>query len=263
MGVSSKRDLPQPAFAPSPPLSASPGTAAGSSDCELDALANSREAAAQHRRRPPRIDSSPSSISTTRAPSRRHASPTDRKQRLEQGEGAADGDLRRAFDLIRASWHGRLPACLESPEWHVLHLSPSQYLALCARLEDSNPALRRYFDETLRHDYNPARGVLVLRLMAGTALHEFLQENIFQFIVTQINQISVRVPGLVEITSSIKNLGHTKVILDANIEQTVWAYKCPDRQLRYIGTDLPQFAMEVGYSQKAKNDISQLFQPGK
>lgn len=253
MGVSSRKDLPEPAFAPSPPLSASPGTAAGSSDCELDAHTNPRQAAAAHQRRPQGIESSPSSTSTSRAASRPRSSPANRKQQSGREEGVADGDLAKAFDLIRASWHGRLPAELDSPEWHVLRLSPSQYLALCARLEDSSPALRRYFDETLRHDYNPARGILVLRLMAGTALHEFLQENTFQFIVTQISQVPARVPGLADVASNIKNLGHTKVILDANIEQTVWAYKCPDRQLRYIGTDLPQFAMEVGYSQKAES----------
>ncbi|KKY29452.1 hypothetical protein UCDDA912_g10623 [Diaporthe ampelina] len=253
MGVSSRKDLPEPAFAPSPPLSASPGTAVGSSDCELDAHTNSRQAAAALRRRPQRINSSPSSLSTSRAASRRRSSPANYKQQSGQEEEVGDGDLGKAFNLIRASWHGRLPADLDSPEWHVLHLSPSQYLALCAKLEDSNPALRRYFDETLRHDYNPARGILVLRLMAGTALHEFLQENTFQFIVTQISQAPARVPELADIALCIKNLGHTKVILDANIEQTVWAYKCPDRQLRYIGTHLPQFAMEVGYSQKAES----------
>lgn len=125
-------------FAPSPPLTTSPGA----SDCDVEGDKPSR------RRRPqaPEGEPSPSSSFTS-------ADPSVARPR---------SDLDTAFELVRAAWQGTLPDDLPCPEWHVLTISPSQFLDLRERLEKEG--LLKYF-ESLRHDYNPDRSELVLRLM--------------------------------------------------------------------------------------------------
>lgn len=60
-----------------------------------------------------------------------------------------NSDLDTAFSLIVASQEQSVPHDLESPGWHVLHLSPPQYLELCIRLEAHDPELLSFFENSL------------------------------------------------------------------------------------------------------------------
>lgn len=181
-------------------------------------------------------------------------------------EQDAHSDLDTVVALVKASWQGRLP--YDTPEWKVFHISKPQYEDLCTLLEEQGPGLLDYFTENLRHDYNPERAILVLRLMA-TAFHECLQEEILFHIRQWLQTLGTEeTPVLRLLASDIKSLGHNKVQLDT-AEGEGW--KSPDCQLFFLPTEAddnrpyhaegysPPFVIEVGYSQsgRALEDLAQ------
>lgn len=262
---------------PSPPLSAS----AGASDSELDKHKQKHDA-------PQRLQAHPRPNSRTRSPpsstpgSFLSASSPDgtqerRPTQLNEGaptsrcvqDGNSDDDLDDAFSLIKASWQNLELVDVRCPEWTVLHISTSQYLDLCRRLEEHDPELLDYFENVLRSDYDPDRGILVLRLMAS-AVHEDFQEHIKQFILTRLKEIaSDSDPNISHIASNIRSQGHTKMKLASKSRppERARARKSPDCQFLYFVPSTrsirtrgryrsirysPQLIIEVGYSQKAK-----------
>lgn len=285
--VSLKKEAIAPSFVSSPPLSATPS--GGASDYDLDDTTQPRlekpHGPKPLRKRRPRTDSSPvsasSSIPTGTLPGARStisSSTTDvdredparllpdlvlhrNADQQEEVPTHASDDLEKAFSLIEASQKGVLPDNLESPEWVVLQISQSRYLYLRRRLE--NHGLLEYFDHGgLRYDWNPDRGVLVLRLMASH-LHECIKLSISDEIKTWLRGLAAGDSQVAELASDITPCGHAWVQLQGN-EGT--GKKSPDGQFLFIQstaaeehtapsqqTTVPQFITEVGYSQKAKD----------
>lgn len=272
-------------FAPSPPLSAS----AGASDSELDKHGVPRS---QHDKQkhdaPRRLQAHPRADSRTRSPPSSTpgsflsvCSPNKQERpptQLDEGaptnrcvrDGRFDDDLDDAFSLIKASWQDLELLDVRCPEWVVLHISTTQHLDLCRRLEEHDSRLLDYFENVLRSDYDPDRGILVLRLMAS-AVHEYFQENIKQFILTRLKEIGTESdPNISHIASNIKSAGHTKIKLTSESpSEKAPARKSPDCQFLYFVPSIrstrtrtrgrycstrysPQLIIEVGYSQKAK-----------
>lgn len=249
---SSRHTTPTPAFVPSPPLSASPGLDAP--DCPHDDIDTLQEQGDDRRRRftpkyQPRTDSSPCSLVSS-AVSRTPFVPSvisSFTSDCKQDDTDIDA-VRSAIRLISASKEGALPR-IESPDWHELTVSPAQFLDLRRQLEKED--LLDYFENWLRWDYSPGRGVLVLRLMA-TALHESLQDSLFFHIRKQLDDhLAGAEPALADAISKIRSCGHAKVRL--GYTQGALAKKSPDSQLRFTGRATPQFVVEVGYSQKAES----------
>lgn len=252
------------AFAPSPPLSADAST----SDCEIDAH-TVESPGVGHRSRPQRqtrrhavFNSSPasfrSSASAGGAPSSAPSTSSSFTSEFNQEETLAKqtrgrpactgGDLDRAYLLIEAFAQGLLPDDLPSPEWHVLHLTPPEYLELLRRVKGSRLGEGYKF----RHDYNPETSVLVLR-MGGNSTHEYLQQKIFDEIKYQLrNHTRAADPVLSDLLGDIEDRGQMGVVLEAQSEEDIFGIKCPDAQLWawHEGVSSPQFLMEVGYSQK-------------
>lgn len=267
--LSSEKPL-APVLAPSPPLSdnASPRVGAVVSDCELDTTDAREEEALGHNRRPRRnrlsrrlrhqskTDSPPSS--PTSSFSSNIGQPEGSAGRPQRSDGG--DNLQRAFSLIKASWQG-LPDDSASREWHVLHIEPSQFLELRNRLQDEDPRLLSYFNETLRFDYTPERATLILRLMA-TTVHEYLKEYIIDQIKNQLSDYSDPTFRVSQYLSNIKWHGHAKLTLDSGAvaddapgadSTPILEEKSPDGQSWYGSEKYPQFVMEIGYSQKAAN----------
>lgn len=132
--MGSREHLPAALFAPSPPLTTSPGA----SDCDGEGSKAPRRG-----RQPqaPERDLSPSSSSFT-------------------------PDVDRALEIIKSAWQGNLTDS-SCPEWCTLTVSPSQFLDLRARLEEEK--LLEYFED-LRYDYNLDRSELIFRLTAYVPL---------------------------------------------------------------------------------------------
>ncbi|KAH8744082.1 hypothetical protein F5883DRAFT_591015 [Diaporthe sp. PMI_573] len=223
--MGSQEHLPAAVFAPSPPLTTSPGT----SDCDAE---GSKPSGRRRKPQAPEGEPSPSSSFTSADP------PVTRPC----------SDLDTAFELVRAAWQGNLPDDLPCPEWHVLTISPAQFLDLCERLEKEG--LLKYFED-LRYDYNPDRSELVLRLME-TALHACMTERIRDAIKSQLQKLPPQPDGaqsdsaqsdtdaplsdydpdalLSRLASKINTYGHMKIRLQA---ETGPARRSPDGQLCY------------------------------
>lgn len=190
--------------------------------------------------------SSPSS-SAARVESRSSGS-TPHSQQGVPTPGGSDGsrDLERALLLARASWRGELPD--EDLEWEALHVTPVQFVHLRERLSGEDPGLGTYFDEALRFDYDPDRELLVLRLMEGPA-HEVTKDAVIRHIWSRLDIIKSADPGLSGLISNIIPHGNARVAFSSQSAPEAPAGKCPDGQTRYRGTSLPQFVLEVAYSQ--------------
>lgn len=287
-----EKKISAPHFAPSPPLSSS---AASDCDPDGDSIPTTQVSGAERQRLGQQteahlqpcaaVDSSPRSISSHNSTHARARSVPSATSSFTSGENCADqadggrspaeskiegqatesprrhaergfsDDPERAFSLVRASWQGVLPTDIPSPEWHVLQISPLQYTQLCRRLKDHDPLLLDYFETKLRFDYEPDRGVLVLRLM-HTLLHESFQDCILRHLWMLLDRLKTdQDPAVSRLISKIQPTGHATVHLYSGEE--VASGKSPDGQLRFIGTTSPQFVLEVGYSQKATS-LSQL-----
>lgn len=238
------KDRPAPAFAPSPPLSAS------TSDCEPNTvdtdlrhdIASKQAGAGKDKPHAPSPEQTAGSSFTSNS---------------TQDDGR-HGDVDEAFSLIKASWEGSLPD-LESLEWHVLQISPQQYEVLRSRFESYDPALLSYFEDELRCDYDPESGVLVLRLMAS-AIHDTLQSIFWRHVLGELQKIAASSQDAVvsQLVSCITPSGGTKVRFPS--KGTV-DKKSPDGQVRFLAAGLPfgnmqrfqsrhpQFVVEIGYSQ--------------
>lgn len=158
---------------------------------------------------------------------------------------------------------------LPSPDWYTLRISPSQYEELYRRLGDEDSDLLDYFENRLRFDYDPDRGVLVLRLMAS-AIHEYLQDRIMDEIKAQLRAHAAgeNDSDFASLLSDILSVGQAKVRLTTTrrYKKPVQARKRPDGQFRFRGTpaprphlsyhfegsSTPRFLIEVGNSQKAE-----------
>lgn len=290
-----KKDRVPSTFAPSPPLSATPGTP----DCELDqpGVHTKEERPLEQERQDPRLDSSPlstassssllpprsipSALSSFTASNSKHEEPDTGRARSRRGRSRhrRGGDIDTAFSLIKASFQGQLPEELgwADRQWCPLRLSPAQYVELCTRLDESGPGLLAYFENTLRSDYDPGRGRLVLRLMESV-LHEWFSNSIFGAIRDRVHALATERQdtvfstlvgdiGLAAGRTSLDLSGKVTVTDDAGTTSTtVHNRRCPDGQLRFKSTPperpnppyrfpgrhLPQMVIETGYSQKAK-----------
>lgn len=255
-----------PAAVPSPPLSASPN--GGASDTELDTNKHrGRGVRRQSRRRDSSPCSSTSRLSHTHAHARAHTvSATssfaedisqDKRQwetgprRIDQ-TGSDRSSVDKAFSLVERSSQGQPLTAVTSPDWHVLKLPLPLYRILRERLE--NARLLDYFDRSIRHDYDPQRGRLVLR-MVESPLHGTLQDEVSFEIRHQLRLLADKRPGdiVADLASGLRSRSHAQLLLPNNSIEEVLAEKSPDHQLFYRAEKYPSFVMEVAVSQKSKN----------
>lgn len=303
MGSSIKKSISAPAFAPSPPPSAGP------SDCEhdadsshdgleapvVDADADAAGGEVPRARRCTRAQvgsSSPSSTASRRvqprsAPpaaalssftsddddARSFSKPLSQDPHPHRAGEPAAREVDQAFSLVEASWREELPGS-PAREWEVFLVSPSEYDKLCDRLQEEDPRLLDHFDSQVRYDYDPDRGILVLRLMAS-AVHDVFQDLVCGEIKTQLRAIAAQAddPVVAEVASHIITVGHARFKLGPRRKtktpkSRAIGQKSPDGQFLFTATSaapqdnprrpwqskpqrLPQFVLEVGYSQRA------------
>lgn len=271
-------------FAPSPPLSSYADTSDYGDAILQNKTVSSGQEGEQERQRPETASlANQSGTTSPPASNTRSAASTD-SSFASNTDCAGEGDLDTAFSLIVASRQQSVPHDLQSPEWHVLQLSPPQYLELCARLKAHDPDTLSYFENTVRSDYDPGRGVLVLRLME-TTIHAYLQTNLTAFLQDELRAIAARTKDdtLSSLISDVRPHGSAKVLFSRGIKHNdrpgtsepsrredkqckLEDRKYPDNQFifrgtmgpepgrpyHFTGSRFPQFVLEIGYSQKAK-----------
>lgn len=185
-------------------------------------------------------------------------------------------EIQRAVDLISRHYHRQLRQDrVEDLECCRVHLDPEAYARLKETLGQDNDLLT-HFENDLRHDYNPERHCLKLRLMV-TPLHETLKTKFLDEIKSQLSAIASRLdverdsirsqlssfpspdpqslsPDLatraaaledtVQIIRELEDLSHTTIKLAGG------ASACPDGQFRHKSR-VPHFVFEIGYSEEA------------
>lgn len=157
-----------------------------------------------------------------------------------------------AFSLVERSSQGRPLIGVVSPDWHVLKLPLPLYRVLRERLESAR--LLDYFDHNIRHDYDPQRGRLVLR-MVESPLHGSLQDEIVFKIRHQQQLLADKRPDdiISDLAKGLRSRGHAQLELPHNSVEEVRAEKSPDHQLFYRAEQRPSFVIEVAYSQKSED----------
>lgn len=272
-----------PTFSPPSPLSSPPAEASDSEPDPKTSPAHDKhqepvatEAGPQgqhlHKLREARPHSPPDSF-TSQTSTRAHGSTQTTKQRAGSPRGRSrtrcGSDVEVALRLITASWQGLFSE--EDEDRHTLQISPSDYLRLCRQLGAHDPRLLHYFENELRTDYDPDRGILVLRFMAS-AVHEYIRDQLLVEIMLQLREHAKRLSEddvLSSLLSDIKPLGNARVkfgTVDVAVEEgtkQVEDRKYPDCQLRFRGTHRPrhqlyhfkgsrfsQFVVEIGFSQE-------------
>lgn len=166
-----------------------------------------------------------------------------------------DDYITAALEIIKAAQKGRLPSSLRSPDWIVLELSIAQYSELIERLEDID--LLEFFQDKLRHDWDPDCGILVLRLMASP-VHETLREDLYDDIKGRLRDLasSAADPDMSRHIAMIRSGGHASLQLESDSlenpshKKAMEAEKSPDCRMNYGDTVRPQFVIEIAYSQK-------------
>lgn len=190
---------------------------------------------------------------------------------LEEGdaeEGDAEEDqsqVYRVLEIIRACAHGR-PLPLhddEASEWLQFRLKSSQYRRLLRLLELDG--VLGYFEDQVRHDYDPRSGLLIFRLMTS-AIHDVFMRKLSTKITNWILELQSdrKLHTLVtRAVSNLEDLSTTTVDLDVEVhtdskKDTATCRKSPDGQYRYAGYKYAPFVVEVAYSHKLNKDKKDL-----
>lgn len=150
-------------------------------------------------------------------------------------KGKRPGGLLRALDIIkRAGMLAEGYCCL-----HVLKLDPAQFNKLVQRIP-----------RNLRYDYNPDRGVMVLRLNISK-VHEIFQYSLMEEITSQLKNIARQNKNISDVVEKVHNDGHAPVLLAADRSTEAESTKSPDGQFCFNHRK-PQCIVEIGYSQEVK-----------
>lgn len=126
------------------------------------------------------------------------------------------------------------------------------------------PGLLAHFQEAVRRDW--VAGVLTLRLMVPTPLHDQFQEEVKLAIWKELDRIASEKPALRPFRKKIRPVGQAQVQKrkgSRSIRARAPIFEVsPDGQYRYEGSRTPPFILEVAYSQDADNlrqKITQVF----
>lgn len=169
--------------------------------------------------------------------------------------------IEQAYQAIWDSFCGRL---VDSNLTFPLQDQQS-YDELYQKLEEHPvPGLLTYFEEAVRRDW--IAGVLTLRLMVPSPLHDQFQEEVKLAIWKELDRIASEKPALQAFRNKIRPVGQAQVqkkrgSRSARARAPVFEVS-PDGQYRYEGSRTPPFILEVAYSQDADNlrqKITQMF----
>ncbi|KAI1753485.1 hypothetical protein F4782DRAFT_529362 [Xylaria castorea] len=122
------------------------------------------------------------------------------------------------------------------------------YEKLRRKLQDGDGCLLRYFDESLRKDWNAETGELALRLMPSS-LYELVEELLVDAIKGELDRVAKANHSLQAIRKDIRDSSHAS-LHNSSIEYPVSVYKPPDGQFFYDDIRGAPFVIEISYSEK-------------
>ncbi|CAJ2510959.1 Uu.00g065840.m01.CDS01 [Anthostomella pinea] len=155
--------------------------------------------------------------------------------------------IQEAFETIRD--HARqLPPESESATFDLG--GQEAYIELHRRLEESK--LLEVFRE-LRKEWDACTGILIIRLMPASPLHEALQNHVTCTIHSELNRVAREFPALKPFRDKIIGSDHAAV--QTGRSQIPTFESSPDGQMSYLGpnTTSSPFLFEVAYSQSDKD----------
>ncbi|POS76478.1 hypothetical protein DHEL01_v205137 [Diaporthe helianthi] len=169
--------------------------------------------------------------------------------------------VERAFQAIWDSFCG----CPANSNLTFPLRDQQSYDELYQKLEEHPvPGLLAHFQEAVRRDW--VAGVLTLRLMVPSPLHDQFQEEVKLAIWKELDRIASERPDLRPFRDKIRPVGQAQVQKRqpsrSGRAQAPTFEVSPDGQYRYQGSRTPPFILEVAYSQDADNlrqKITQIF----
>ncbi|KAI1122638.1 hypothetical protein F5Y10DRAFT_253683 [Nemania abortiva] len=113
------------------------------------------------------------------------------------------------------------------------------------RDEGNSDGLLRYFDESLRTDWNARTGELTLRIM-NSSMHEVVQGRLVDAITKELDRVAAN-HSLRAIREKIQSGSHAR-LRDASTEHSI--HKSPDGQFFYDDIQGAPFVIEIAYSEE-------------
>ncbi|POS73394.1 hypothetical protein DHEL01_v208208 [Diaporthe helianthi] len=192
----------------------------------------------------------PSPNSSFGSPAQRDKAERERQRGRGDGDGDADTDtdhnttnistcteteksqVSRVVELVRARAYGdRLNN--EPADWIELDITPPQYRKFLQNLE-VDQRVSTYFNDKIRHDYDPRRCVLVIRM--PSSVHDVFQASL----LSKITDFSIKL--------------HSAEAAEAKKQKYTHS---PDGQYHFPGFRYPVFVVEIGFSQTGQ-DLEEL-----
>ncbi|KAL2277531.1 hypothetical protein FJTKL_15368 [Diaporthe vaccinii] len=175
----------------------------------------------------------------------------------------------QAVELVRARAYGE-HSNNELADWIELEITPPQYHKFLQTLEDDqDQRLSTYFTDKIRHDYDPRRCILVLRM--PSSVHDVFQAFLLSKITSWIERVQEKVtPRLAKeiiqqitpaLTTDFSIKLRSAVAAERSVEAAVSKKErsthSPDGQYHYPGSRYPVFVVEIGFSQTGQ-DLEEL-----
>lgn len=166
----------------------------------------------------------------------------------------------RAVELVRARAYGdHLDD--EPAGWVELDITPPQYRKFLQNLE-VDERVSTYFTDKIRHDYDPRRCVLVIRM--PSSVHDVFQAFLLSKITGWVERVREKdTPRLAKetiqqitpaLTADFSIKLHSAEAAEAKTQKYTHS---PDGQYHYPGFRYPVFVVEIGFGQ-AGQDLEEL-----
>ncbi|KFZ01455.1 hypothetical protein V500_00758 [Pseudogymnoascus sp. VKM F-4518 (FW-2643)] len=153
-------------------------------------------------------------------------------------------------EILQLLQHRRTGTGANEEPWIEVKLNPSQYNALISAIEQDE-ALRSYFEEQVKYDYNPTTCKFAVRMLSRC--HEVFLGAVTDEIGFQFRQMSLEAKDAEErsFLRKIKFMGSADVpLISPGQESAGKGKRCPDAQFGPQGTNFPGVIIEVAYSHK-------------
>ncbi|KAL0930285.1 uncharacterized protein CTRU02_212489 [Colletotrichum truncatum] len=130
---------------------------------------------------------------------------------------------------------------------------PSTHYRQAMKVLEQRPSLSRLIEDKVRWDYDPASGLITLRMPAP--VHDIFSTSVANEIYKQLQDIAARPDKDGAFAGQIINGGSSRILLQETGEEpnSIPLQRHPDAQFQHRKAAFPGVVLEVSYSQDGKN----------